>query len=39
MKIEVKITDETGNIQQYVVSNSSLSNKEIEEYAQSIYGD
>lgn len=38
MKIEVKITDEAGNVQQYVVSGSLLSDKEIEEYAKGVYG-
>jgi hypothetical protein len=39
MKIEVKITDEAGNVQQYVVSGSLLSDEEIEEYAKSVYGE
>ena len=37
MKIEVKITDESGNINQYVIGGSSLSDEEIEEYAQGVY--
>ena len=39
MKIEVKITDEAGNVQQYVVSGSLLSDEEIEEYAKGVYGE
>lgn len=39
MKIEVKITDEDGNVQQYVVSGSLLSDEEIEEYAKGVYGE
>lgn len=37
MKIEVKITDEAGNVQQYVVCGSLLSDEEIEEYAKGVY--
>lgn len=39
MKIEVKITDESGNINQYVIGGCSLSDKEIEEYAKGVYGE
>ena len=39
MKIELKITDESGNIKQYTVGGSSLSDEEIEEYAKGVYGE
>ena len=39
MKIEVKITDESGSIKQYTVGGSSLSDEEIEEYAKGVYGE
>ena len=39
MKIEVKITDESGNIKQYTVGGSSLSDEEIEKYAQGADGE
>ena len=38
MKIEFKITDDDGNVQQYIISDSLLSDKEIEEYAKGVYG-
>ena len=39
MKIEVKITDESGNINQYVIGGYSLADEEIEEYAKGVYGE
>lgn len=39
MKIEVKITDDAGDVKQYVVSGSMLSDEEIEEYAKGVYGE
>ena len=39
MKIEVKITDEAGNINQYVIGGCSLSDEEIDEYAKGVYGE
>lgn len=39
MKIELRITDESGNINQYVIGGSSLSDQEIEEYAKGVYGE
>lgn len=39
MKIELKITDDAGNVQQYAVSDPLLSDKEIEEYAKGVYGE
>lgn len=34
MKIEVKITDDAGNVQQYVVSGSLPTNEDIEKVAK-----
>ena len=37
-KIEVKFTDEDGNIHHYFFSDDLLTDEEIEEYAKGVYG-
>jgi|GEM_PF-5273758 len=38
-KIELKITDDNGDVQYYIISDLLLSDEEIEEYAKSVYGE